>query len=237
MVFHLLTPQEMLKLLELAHLEDVPVGKWLVESGKKVDQPRVIFSGRARLKAQGKGKANTLALVGKTNVLTYVYDLWERAFHEMGEKEYPDVKREYYHVDATCMWMVKNPEWFDVIVVSNLFGDIITDLGAMVQGGMGIASSGNIHPGRVSMFEPVHGSAPKYAGKNTANPLATIMAVSLMLDHLGETEAAQEVETAIGELLSSRVIDSLDAKSGLSTSRIGDMVAERVAAGVPAAQG
>ncbi|UCD79775.1 MAG: 3-isopropylmalate dehydrogenase, partial [Desulfobacterales bacterium] len=106
-------------------------------------------------KARGRGEANTLGLVGKTNVLTYVFDLWERVFHEIGEKDYPDVKREYYHVDATCMWMVKSPEWFDVLVTSNMFGDIITDLGAETQGGMGIAAGGNINPQGVSMFEPI----------------------------------------------------------------------------------
>ena len=116
-------------------------------------------------KARGKGKENTLALVGKTNVLTFIYDLWERAFHEMGQKDYPDITREYYHVDATCMWMVKNPEWFDVIVTGNLFGDIITDLGAITQGGMGIAAGGNINPEGVSMFEPIGGSAPEVHGQ------------------------------------------------------------------------
>ncbi len=111
-----------------------------------------------------RNRKKNLALVGKTNVLTYVYDLWERAFHEIGEKEYPDIKREYYNVDATCMWMVKNPEWFDVMVTGNMFGDIITDLGAITQGGMGIAAGGNINPEGVSMFEPIGGSAPKYTG-------------------------------------------------------------------------
>ena len=133
-----------------------------------------------------RNKRNTLALCGKTNVLTYIFDLWERAFHEMGQKEYPEIKREYYHVDATCMWMVKNPEWFDVIVTDNMFGDIITDLGAITQGGMGIAAGGNINPKGVSMFEPIGGSAPKYTGKNVINPLASICAGSMMLEHLGE---------------------------------------------------
>ncbi len=107
----------------------------------------------------------------KLMYLTYVFDLWERAFHEIGKADYPDIKREYYHVDATCMWMVKNPEWFDVIVTTNMFGDIITDLGAITQGGMGIAAGGNINPNGVSMFEPIGGSAPKYTGKNVINPL------------------------------------------------------------------
>ncbi|MBN2559986.1 MAG: 3-isopropylmalate dehydrogenase, partial [Phycisphaerae bacterium] len=144
-----------------------------------------------------RNRKKTLALCGKTNVLTYIYDLWERAFHEMGAKDYPDIKREYYHVDATCMWMVKNPEWFDVIVTGNMFGDIITDLGAITQGGMGIAAGGNINPEGVSMFEPIGGSAPKYTGKNVINPLAAICAMGMMLDTLGEAEAADAVEAAV----------------------------------------
>ena len=131
-----------------------------------------------------RNKRKTLALCGKTNVLTYVFDLWERAFHEMGQAEYPDIKREYYHVDATCMWMIKNPEWFDVIVTTNMFGDIITDLGAITQGGMGIAAGGNINPEGVSMFEPIGGSAPKYTGMNVINPLAAIACGGMMLEQL-----------------------------------------------------
>lgn len=126
------------------------------------------------------------------------------------------------------MWMVKNPEWFEVIVTTNLFGDIITDLGSMLQGGMGIAASGNLHPGKTSMFEPIHGSAPKYAGKNVACPLGAISAVSMMLDYLREKTAAQRIENAIGHLLASGAIPSVDARSGLSTTQIGDMVVEAV---------
>ena len=140
-------------------------------------------------KARGIGDENTVGLVGKTNVLTYIYDLWERAFHEMGEKDYPDIRRDYYHVDATCMWMIKSPEWFDVLVTGNMFGDIITDLGAMTQGGMGIAAGGNINPEGVSMFEPIGGSAPKYTGKGVINPLAAICAMQMMLETLGEDAA------------------------------------------------
>ncbi|MBU0990877.1 MAG: 3-isopropylmalate dehydrogenase [Proteobacteria bacterium] len=176
-----------------------------------------------------RNKNNTLALVGKTNVLTFVYDLWERAFHEIGKADYPDIKREYYHVDATCMWMVKNPEWFDVLVTGNLFGDIITDLGAITQGGMGIAAGGNINPEGVSMFEPIGGSAPKYTGKNVINPLAAICSGAMMLDTLGETTASDEIEQAVMEITANKM-KSLDAgKMGYSTSEIGDMVAERVA--------
>ena len=126
------------------------------------------------------------------------------------------------------MWMVKNPDWFDVIVTTNLFGDIITDLGAMIQGGMGIAASGNIHPGKNGMFEPIHGSAPKYTGQNVANPLGAIAAAAMMLDFLGEKQAANQIESSIMNLLSSRRIPSVDAKSGLSTTQIGDMVAKEV---------
>ena len=125
-----------------------------------------------------RDREKSLTLCGKTNVLTFAFDLWERAFHEIGAMDYPDIHREYAHVDATCMWMVKNPEWFDVIVTDNMFGDIITDLGAMIQGGMGIAAGGNINPdpGGVSMFEPIGGSAPKYTGKGVINPIAAIAA-------------------------------------------------------------
>lgn len=177
---------------------------------------------------QKRNKKNTLALCGKTNVLTYVFDLWERVFHEIGEKEFPHIKREYYHVDATCMWMVKNPEWFDVIVTDNMFGDIITDLGAITQGGMGIAAGGNINPEGTSMFEPIGGSAPKYTGKNVINPLAAICAGGiLMLDHLGETQAAHAVEQSVIKVVLK--LKSLSAgKMGYSTSEVGDMVANGI---------
>jgi len=178
-------------------------------------------------KARGVGEHNTLALVGKTNVLTYVYDLWERAFHEMGEAAFPDIKRDYYHVDATCMWMIKNPEWFDVLVTGNMFGDIITDLAAMTQGGMGIAAGGNINPEGVSMFEPIGGSAPKYTGQNVINPLAAIEAGRMLIDHLGEHEAAKSIEAAVADVCTQ--IKSLAAgKMGYSTTEVGDMVATRV---------
>ena len=173
-------------------------------------------------------KKKTLALCGKTNVLTYVYDLWERAFHEMGEKEYKDIKREYYHVDATCMWMGKNPEWFDVIVTGNMFGDIITDLGAITQGGMGIAAGGNINPSGVSMFEPIGGSAPKYTGKNVINPLAAICAGAMMLDTLGEKKAAASIEAAVMDVTANKLKSLAAGKMGYSTTQVGDLVAERV---------
>lgn len=175
-----------------------------------------------------RGKRNTLALCGKTNVLTYVYDLWERAFHEIGEKDYPDIKREYYHVDATCMWMVKNPEWFDVIVTGNMFGDIITDLGAITQGGMGIAAGGNINPEGVSMFEPIGGSAPKYTGKNVINPLASVACGAMMLEYLGEKEAADAVEASIMNVTANKLKGMGAGQMGYSTSEVGDLVAKGV---------
>ncbi len=175
-----------------------------------------------------RAKRNTLTLCGKTNVLTYAFDLWARAFQEIGERDYPDIKREYAHVDATCMWMVKNPEWFDVIVTDNMFGDIITDLGAMIQGGMGIAAGGNINPEGVSMFEPIGGSAPKYTGQGVINPLAAIAAAQMMLETLGEREAGAKVEQGIVNTLTK--LKSLSAgKMGYSTSQVGDMVATHVA--------
>ncbi len=170
-----------------------------------------------------RNRRKKLTLCGKTNVLTFAWDLWQRVFNEVA-KEYPDIKTDYAHVDATTMWFVKNPEWFDVIVTDNMFGDIITDLGAMVQGGMGIAAGGNINPEGVSMFEPIGGSAPKYTGKNVINPLAAICAVSMMLDSLGEKKAAEQIENAVITLVQ-KDLKSLGAgKMGYSTTEVGDMV-------------
>lgn len=179
-------------------------------------------------KSRGKAAKNTLALCGKTNVLTYIYDLWERAFHEMGQKEFPEIAREYYHVDATCMWFVKNPEWFDVVVTGNMFGDIITDLGAMIQGGMGIAAGGNINPEGVSMFEPIGGSAPKYTGQGVINPLAAICAMQMMLATLGEDKAAAAVEDAVMFATANKMKSLQAGHMGYSTSEVGDLVAERI---------
>jgi len=173
-----------------------------------------------------RNKMRQLHLVAKTNVMTFVHDTWWRAFNEVGEADYPDIRREYAHVDATCMWFVKNPEWFDVIVVENMFGDIITDLGAMIQGGMGIAAGGNINPQGVSMFEPIGGSAPKYTGQNVICPLAAIGAVQMLLDHLGEKDAAARIEQAIVKALTSGKIKSLSAgRMGMGTAEVGDLVA------------
>jgi 3-isopropylmalate dehydrogenase len=173
-----------------------------------------------------EGKPGKLTLVHKTNVMTFVGDLWFRAFMEMAQK-YPEVQTDYNHVDAACMWMVKNPEWYDVIVTANMFGDIITDLGAMIQGGMGIAAGGNINPQGTSMFEPIGGSAPKYTGMNIINPLAAIESARMMLKHLGEEAAAKAIEEAVSSVCLK--VKSLSAgKMGYGTSEIGDMVAEQV---------
>lgn len=177
--------------------------------------------------AQKRDKDNKLTLCGKTNVLNYSQDLWMRTFTELGP-EFPGITTDYAHVDAICMWFIKNPEWFDVIVTDNIFGDIITDLGAMVQGGMGIAAGGNINPDGVSMFEPIGGSAPKYTGQNVINPLAAIAAVQMLLETLGEDRAAVAVDEAIAYATSQKLESLAVGKTGYSTAEIGDMVADRV---------
>ena len=176
------------------------------------------------------GKIGQVTLVGKSNVLTFLYDLWERGFHEMGAKEYANIKRDYNHVDAACMWFVKNPQWFDVIVTGNLFGDIITDLGAMIQGGMGIAAGGNINPEGVSMFEPIGGSAPKYTGMNIINPLAAICSVSMMLEvALNEPKAAEAIEAVVRNITANKMKSMAAGKMGFTTTEVGDLVAQGVA--------
>jgi 3-isopropylmalate dehydrogenase len=176
--------------------------------------------------ARKRNKEKKVTLCAKTNVLTFAHDLWDRVFHEVAQ-EYPDIKADYAHVDATTMWMVKNPEWFDVIVTTNMFGDIITDLGAMIQGGMGVAAGGNINPEGVSMFEPIGGSAPKYTGKNLINPIASIAAAQMMLDILGDPEAAVMLEQAI--ITTVKRLKSMSAgQMGYTTSEVGDMVAKEI---------
>ncbi|MHC4307833.1 MAG: 3-isopropylmalate dehydrogenase [Planctomycetota bacterium] len=174
-----------------------------------------------------RGKRKQLLLCAKTNVLTYAHDLWWRVFNEVGD-EYKDIKREYAHVDATCMWMVKNPEWFDVIVTCNMFGDIITDLGAMIQGGMGIAAGGNVNPEGVSMFEPIGGSAPKYTGKNVINPVAAILACTMLLEQLGEAAAAASIERAVIDVVGNKLKGVNAGQMGYSTSEVGDLIAESI---------
>jgi 3-isopropylmalate dehydrogenase len=175
--------------------------------------------------ARRRNKRKKVTLCGKTNVLTYAFDLWERVFYEVAE-EYSDIEADYANVDAICMWMVKSPEWFDVIVTNNMFGDIITDLGAMIQGGMGIAAGGNINPNGVSMFEPIGGSTPKYTGKNVINPLAAICALSMLLDIIGEQQAAYKVEKAVKMVVKDKLQSLSAGKMGYSTSEVGDLIVE-----------
>jgi len=182
--------------------------------------------------ARKRKKANRVTLVDKANAIRPM-DLWTRVFEGVA-KEYDGITTDHAYIDAACMWLVKNPDWFDVIVTDNLFGDILTDLGAMLQGGLGIAASGNIHPGRVSMFEPIHGSAPKYKGKNVACPVAAVMAVQMMLDFLGDAEGAALVENAVAEALRSRKIESLSA-GVMATDEVGGILVDEIRAQAAAA--
>jgi len=177
-----------------------------------------------------RNRKKMLTLVAKTNVLTFAHDLWWRAFNEIGEAEYPDIRRDYNHVDACCMWFVKNPEYYDTIVTPNMFGDIITDLGAMIQGGMGIAAGGNINPKGTSMFEPIGGSAPKYTGKNVINPMAAIGALAMLLQVVGDQKsdpavrrAGDRIEMAIARACPKMKSQSA-GKMGMGTTEVGDLV-------------
>ena len=174
-----------------------------------------------------RDKRKRLTLVAKTNVLTYGHDLWWRTFQEVAE-EYPDIETDYNHVDACCMWMVKNPEFYDVIVTTNMFGDIITDLAGILQGGMGVAAGGNINPepGGTSMFEPMGGSAPKYTGKNVINPIATIAAVAMLLEQAGHQSAADRVIKAIMYVTGEKMESQSAGRMGYSTTEVGDLVCE-----------
>jgi 3-isopropylmalate dehydrogenase len=175
-----------------------------------------------------RNRKKRLTLVHKCNVLTHCGDLWVRAHKEMGDAHYRDIEQDYNHVDACTMWFVKQPEWYDVVVTENLFGDIITDLAAIIQGGLGIAAGGNINPEGVSMFEPMGGSAPKYTGKNVINPLAAVCAAGMMVDSLGETQAARAIESAVADVTATKVKSLAAGRMGYSTTQVGDLVAERV---------
>ncbi|MEM2875008.1 MAG: isocitrate/isopropylmalate family dehydrogenase [Candidatus Hadarchaeales archaeon] len=177
--------------------------------------------------ARRKGKKRVTS-VDKANVLTHVYGLWREVFEKVA-RDYPEIETEHAFVDAVAMWFVKNPEWYQVVVTPNMFGDIITDLAAMIQGGLGLAPGGNINPEGISMFEPIHGSAPKYAGKNVANPMATVLAGALMLETIGETAAAERIERAVGEVLREGKILPRDLGGSSSTSEVGDAIARKVA--------
>jgi 3-isopropylmalate dehydrogenase len=178
-----------------------------------------------------RSKSKRLMLIDKANALRG-QDIWTRVFEEVGE-EYPEIQRDHAYIDAATMWMVKNPEWFDVAVVPNMFGDIITDLGAAIQGGMGLAASGNLHPGRVSMFEPIHGSAPKHAGRNVICPLAAIAAVQMLLDYVGEERAATRIEGSMAAALQSGRIRDLSTSSGTPTTEYTDHVLEELREAAP----
>ena len=174
-----------------------------------------------------RNKKRQLTLVAKTNVLTYGHDLWWRTFQDVA-REYPDIKADYNHVDACCMWMIKNPEYFDVIVTTNMFGDIITDLAGILQGGMGVAAGGNINPqpGGTSMFEPMGGSAPKYTGKNVINPIAAISATAMLLEHSGYPRAAARVMKAIQIVTGTKMKSQAAGRMGYGTREVGDLVCE-----------
>ncbi len=177
-------------------------------------------------KRKAQGKAGQVTNCTKSNALNYSMVYWDSVYAEVAAK-YPEIKTDMALVDAICMWFVKNPNFFDVIVASNLFGDIITDLGAMLQGGMGFAAGGNINPERIypSMFEPIHGSAPKYAGKNVINPVASIETARMMLDHIGEGDAADHVQKAVKNVLAAGKIRTRDMGGSNTTSEIGDAIA------------
>jgi isocitrate/isopropylmalate dehydrogenase len=165
--------------------------------------------------------------VDKMNAMTEIYGFWREIFAEIAA-DYPNVKTDYNLVDAMTMWLVKNPEWFDVVVAPNLFGDIITDLGAMVQGGLGLAPGGNINPDGTSMFEPIHGSAPKYKGLNKVNPIATIWAGAMLLDSLGETQASSGVLSAIECNLRARKVRTFDLGGHATTSDVGNDITKHL---------
>jgi 3-isopropylmalate dehydrogenase len=173
---------------------------------------------------RSRAREKHLTLCAKTNVLTYESDLWFRVFQEV-HNEYPDINTGYQHVDALCMWMIKDPEQFDVIVTGNMFGDIITDIGAIIQGGLGVAAGGNINPAGTAMFEPIGGSAPKYAGQNKINPLAAISAAQMMLEYLEEKEAAVTLQGAVKKVLKDDIQGLGAGYMGYTTSEVGDLVA------------
>lgn len=175
-------------------------------------------------------KGKKLTLVAKTNVLTFGHDLWWRTFQDVA-KEYPDVQADYNHVDACCMWMIKNPDYYDVIVTTNMFGDIITDLGAMIQGGLGVAAGGNINPdpGGVSMYEPMGGSAPKYTGQNVINPIAAIGAMAMLLEHSGQPASGAKIMKAIQIVTGTKMKSQNAGKMGYGTKEVGDLVIQALA--------
>jgi 3-isopropylmalate dehydrogenase len=184
---------------------------------------RIIRHAFEYAKAHGLTK---VCMADKSNAMTHGHALWQRVFAEVAA-QYPGIHPTHYYIDALAMYMVKDPGQFEVIVTNNLFGDIITDIGAQLQGGLGLAASGNLHPGRTSMFEPVHGSAPKYAGKNVANPAGAILSLALMLETLGLETEARAVEAAVEHAVRTKNITA-DVEGTLGTKETGDYIAKAV---------
>ena len=180
---------------------------------------RIIVAAFEYAKEHGRKR---LTMADKSNVLRYGHDLWQRAFAEIATR-YPEIESNTQFVDAVTMWMVLKPDQYEVIVTNNMFGDIITDLGAALQGGLGMAASGNIHPGKVSLFEPVHGSAPKYAGKNVTNPIGAILTAAMMLEYVGHKQAANGIEQAVIKALAAGKM-TRDLGGSLSTTETGDAI-------------
>lgn len=174
-----------------------------------------------------KEKTDTVYFVDKANVLSDIYGFWRENIERIS-KAYPKIKHEFMFVDAITMWFVKNPEWFKVVTTPNMFGDIITDLGAMIQGGLGLAPGGNINPDGISMFEPIHGSAPKYKGMNVANPLATIWAGAMMFDEIGQPKAAEQIVNAIEAVIKEGKVKTKDLGGKNTTSDMGDAVVAKI---------
>jgi len=231
------TPKDIDMVVCRENTEDIYTGTARFENKGTVDEvatqdARYTWKGTERIiryafeTARRRNLKKKVTLVDKANAIV-AHDLLRRVFDHVA-KDYPDIQKDSAYVDATCMWLVKNPEAFDVLVTTNMFGDILTDLGAMIQGGLGIAAGGNIHPGKVSVFEPIHGSAPKYKGQKKANPLATVLAAGMLLEHVGEKTAAAGLEAAVITLLNSGKITSIGTDSGIPTDRIGDMVVEEI---------
>ncbi len=177
--------------------------------------------------ARKRNKGKKLTLCGKTNVLTFAFDLWERAFNEIGDADYPDIERDYVHVDAMTLYLIECPEKYDVIVTDNMFGDIVTDQAAIIQGGLGVAAGGNINPEGVSMYEPIGGTAPTFTGKNEINPIAAIGAAGMMLEMLGEEKAAKAIEAAIIKV-TPKMKSMRAAEMGFATTEVGDMIAKEI---------
>ncbi|MEO5987903.1 MAG: 3-isopropylmalate dehydrogenase [Candidatus Eisenbacteria bacterium] len=227
------TPADLDMLVVRENTEDAYAGMWgqfKKGTADEVATQEIIFTRKGVERVirfafelcRARDKRKKLTLLTKANAVRAM-ELWTRTFTEVGG-EYPDISCEHQYIDAACMFVVTQPEQYDTVVTSNMFGDIFTDLGAALVGGLGLAASANLHPGRVSLFESIHGSAPQYAGQNKANPIATIMAVSMMLDYMGENAAAKRIEDAVICLLRSRKLPNLSMDSGFGTDQVGDLV-------------